>query len=230
MRWPRQELETARPLRTSPLYDALAARGAVFGSKNGWERANYFIADDAGADSSRRIAHRPTLGTPNWLEHVIAEQRATRNAVALYDQTSFGKLLLQGRDALRRPRAPVAPTPSTWPVGRLVYTPMLNERGGFESDLTITRLAPDRFLLVTGSAQPTRDADWIARHTRACEHAALSDVSGLTAVLSVMGPNAQALLARAGGRGRPRSSPRSSCASRTRPRSTSASRASVRRE
>ena len=96
MRWPRQELETARPLRTSPLYDLLAARGAAFGSKNGWERANYFARRaHAGAP-----AHPHTLGTPDWLADVIAEQRATREAVALYDQTSFGKLLLQGRDAL----------------------------------------------------------------------------------------------------------------------------------
>ena len=81
----------------------------------------------------------------------------------------------------------------------MVYTPMLNERGGFESDLTITRLGAERFLLVTGAAQPTRDADWIARHTHAGESAVLSDVSGMTAVLSLMGPQARALLARAGG-------------------------------
>jgi hypothetical protein len=92
MRWPRQELQTARPLRTSPLYDTLAAKGAVFGSKNGWERVNYFKPVDA-------PAARDTLGTPDWLPWVQAEQAATREAVALYDQTSFGKLLLQGRIA-----------------------------------------------------------------------------------------------------------------------------------
>src|SRR5206468_3176408 len=93
MRWPRQELATARPLRTSPLYDLLAAKGAEFGAKNGWERANYF--KPAGASQAQH-----GLGRPDWLDWVIAEQRATREAVALYDQTSFGKLLLQGRDAL----------------------------------------------------------------------------------------------------------------------------------
>ncbi|NBQ87483.1 MAG: FAD-dependent oxidoreductase, partial [Betaproteobacteria bacterium] len=93
MRWPRQELETARPLRTSPLYDLLAAKGAEFGSKNGWERANYFRPHGVS---------RPdyTLDTPGWLPWMQAEQRATREAVAIYDQTSFSKLLLQGRDAL----------------------------------------------------------------------------------------------------------------------------------
>jgi len=218
MRWPRQELETARPLRTSPLYDLLAARGAVFGAKNGWERANYFIAENATATApqgepprtaaspgpasatatSRRIIHAHTLGKPHWLPHVIDEQRATRNAVALYDQTSFGKLLLQGRDALGVLERLCANAIDV-PVGQMVYTPLLNDRGGFESDLTITRLGVEKFLLVTGSAQPTRDADWIERHTRRDEAALLTDVSAMTAVLSVMGPNAPALLGRAGG-------------------------------
>ncbi len=116
MRWPRQELETARPLRTSPLYDLLAARGAVFGSKNGWERVNYFRADARGAAP---IA--PTLDRPHWLPHVLAEQRATRQAVALYDQTSFGKLLLQGRDALAVLERLCANHIDV-AVGRMVYT------------------------------------------------------------------------------------------------------------
>ncbi len=201
MRWPRQELETARPLRTSPLYDLLAAEGAVFGSKNGWERANYFVrgnrADATGAATATRIEHPHTLDKPHWLADVIAEQTATRQAVALYDQTSFGKLLLQGRDALAVLDRLCANVIDVAP-GRMVYTALLNERGGFESDLTITRLGAESFLLVTGSAQPARDADWIARHTRANESALLTDVSALTAVLSVMGPSAKELLCRVG--------------------------------
>lgn len=188
MRWPRQELQTVRPLRTSPLYDLLAANGAEFGSKNGWERANYFRRDGA-----------PTppfgLGRPGWLDWVIDEQRATREAVALYDQTSFGKLLLQGRDALALLQRLCANQMDV-PVGRMVYTAMLNERGGFESDLTVMRLAADRFLLVTGSAQPQRDADWMVRHLPPDAHAVLTDVSPMWSVLSLMGPNARELLAR----------------------------------
>ena len=111
---------------------------------------------------------------------MIDEQRATREAVALYDQTSFGKLLLQGRDALALLQRLCANEIDV-PVGRMVYTAMLNERGGFESDLTVMRLAADRFLIVTGSAQPQRDADWIARHIEPDEHAVLTDVSALTA-------------------------------------------------
>ncbi len=195
MRWPRQELETARPLRTSPLYDQLAAKGAEFGSKNGWERVNYFRPDGATPP-----AH--TLGKPHWLPWVIAEQRATREAVALYDQSSFSKLQLQGHDALAVLQRLCA-NEIDIPVDKMVYTALLNERGGFESDLTIIRQKPDRFgdrfLIVTGSSQTTRDFDWISRHIAATEHAILTDLSALYCVLSIMGPNADALLARVSG-------------------------------
>ncbi|HSV47916.1 MAG TPA: FAD-dependent oxidoreductase [Ramlibacter sp.] len=188
MRWPRQELGTARPLRTSPLYDMLAGKGAEFGSKYGWERVNYF---------REQTQPRPeyTLATPGWLPWVIEEQRATREAVALYDQTSFAKLLLQGRDALAVLQRLCANEMDV-PVGKMVYTPMLNARGGIESDLTVMRQGPSRFLIVTGSAQATRDADWIGRHVGEHQHAVLTDVSALLCVLSVMGPQARALLAR----------------------------------
>ncbi|RYY90515.1 MAG: FAD-dependent oxidoreductase, partial [Comamonadaceae bacterium] len=188
MRWPRQELQTGRPLRTSPLYDRLAARGAEFGSRNGWERANYFRPPGAPRPAD-------TLGTPGWLPWVQAEQRATREAVALYDQTSFSKLLLQGRDSLAVLQRLCANEMDV-PVGRMVYTPMLNARGGIESDLTVMRQAADRFLLVTGSAQATRDADWIGRHIEPHEHVVLTDVSTMFSVLSLMGPKARELLAR----------------------------------
>ncbi len=188
MRWPRQELETARPLRTSPLYDLLAAKGAAFGSKNGWERANYFRPAGAAAP-----AHG--LDRPAWLDWVIEEQRATRDALALYDQSSFSKLLLQGRDAVNVLQRLCANEVDV-PVDKMVYTAMLNERGGFESDLTLIRLAADRFLIVTGSAQATRDMNRIGRHISAQEHAFLTDVSAQFCVLSLMGPMARMLLAK----------------------------------
>ena len=192
MRWPRQELETARPLRTSPLYEQLAAKGAEFGSKNGWERANYFRPASATAP-----AH--TLTKPGWLPWVLAEQRATREAVALYDQSSFSKLLLHGRDALAILQR-LCTNEMDVPVNKMVYTAMLNERGGFESDLTVIRQTPDRmgdrFLIVTGSAQTVRDFDWISRHIEGSEHAVLTDISPLYSVLSVMGPMAPELMAR----------------------------------
>ncbi|MBL0085731.1 MAG: FAD-dependent oxidoreductase [Ideonella sp.] len=188
MRWPRQELVSARPLRTSPLYDRLAARGAEFGAKNGWERANCFRPQGMAAP-----AHG--LATPGWLPWVQAEMRATREAVALYDQTSFSKLLLQGRDALAVLQRLCANEMDV-PVDRMVYTAVLNERGGFESDLTVIRLGAERFLIVTGSAQTTRDADWIGRHIAVDERAVLTDVTAMFCVLSVMGPRSRELLQR----------------------------------
>ena len=220
MRWPRQELETARPLRTSPLYDMLTTKGAEFGAKNGWERVNYFrphapplrgslppegaLAPRGGPsslDSGPSFVRAPdyTLGKPGWLPWMMEEQRATRETVALYDQTSFSKLLLQGRDALAVLQRLCANEIDV-PVDKMVYTAMLNERGGFESDLTIIRQQPtsmgDSFLIITGSAQTVRDFDWISRHIGAQEHAVLTDVTALYCVLSVMGPKARELLAR----------------------------------
>ncbi len=188
MRWPRQELQSARPLRCSPLYDRLRERGAEFGSKNGWERANYFRPPG-------QLRPADTLDRPGWLDWVIAEMRATREAVAVYDQSSFGKLLLQGRDALALLQHLCANEVDV-PPGRMVYSAMLNARGGFESDLTVLRLAADRFLLITGSAQPQRDADWIGRHIGPEQWVTVTDVTPMWSVLSVMGPQAPVLLAR----------------------------------
>jgi len=186
MRWPREELVTVRPLRRSPLYDRLAAKGAVFGTKMNWERANYFLP--AGA-----TAAPPTLDTPAWLPWVLAEQRVCREDVAVFDQTSFAKFVLKGRDALAVLQRLCANDIDV-AVGRMVYTAMLNARGGIESDLTVTRLGPDTFFILTGSAQGTRDAAWIERHIGRDEFAALVDVTSAYSVVSLMGPQAEALL------------------------------------
>ncbi len=186
MRWPREELQSARPLRRSPLFDRLKAKGAAFGTKLGWERANYFLPPGA-------TEPPPTLGRPGWLPHVLDEQRACREDVVVFDQTSFGKLVLKGRDALAVLQRLCANEMDV-PVGRMVYTPMLNVRGGFASDVTVTRLGEHEFFIVTGSSQTTRDFAWIERHIRPDERAALVDVTGGWSVVSVMGPNAEALL------------------------------------
>jgi glycine cleavage system aminomethyltransferase T len=188
MRWPREELATVRPLRRSPLYDRLKARGAVFGTKLNWERANYFLPPGA-------IEPRPTLDTPGWLPLMLEEQRAAREDVVVFDQTSFSKLVLKGRDALAVLQRLCARDLDV-ATGRMVYTAMLNERGGFESDLTITRTAADTFFILTGSAQATRDADWIGRHIGENEFAALVDVTSAYSIISVMGPKAADLLGR----------------------------------
>ncbi|MBM3554704.1 MAG: FAD-dependent oxidoreductase [Alphaproteobacteria bacterium] len=189
MRWPRMELKTARPLRRSPLYDRLVAKGAVFGGKMGWERALYFLTPGT---------PEPPYGfaKPGWLPAMRAEQRAVREAVGVFDLGSFGKLLLQGPDAMTVLERLCANRMDV-PVGRAVYTAMLNTRGGFESDFTALRLAEDAYLIVTGTAQAVRDAAWIKRRLGGAR-AVLTDVTGAWSVLSVMGPKARTLLERLG--------------------------------
>ena len=187
--FPNRELESGRGLRRSPLYERLQARGACFGSKMGWERGNWFAP--AGVTPKTEYS----FGRQNWFPHAAAEHRACREAVARFDQTSFSKFLVQGRDAeavLQR----LCANDVAVPPGRVVYTAMLNERGGFESDLTVTRLAGDAYLVVTGSAQTTRDADWIRRHIPEDGRATLTDVGSAYAVIGVMGPRSRELLSR----------------------------------
>jgi sarcosine dehydrogenase len=187
MPWPQREHESGRPFRRSPLYDRLKTRGAWFGNKMGWDRPNWF----AGVGKTPDMQYG--WGRGAWFDAVAAEHRATREAVSVVDETSFGKFLMQGRDAessLQR----LCTNDIAIPVGRTVYTGLLNERGTYESDLTIARLAADKFLIITGSAQVTRDADWIGRNLPQGVHATLTDVTGAWTVLSVMGPNSRKLL------------------------------------
>ena len=189
MPWPNRELESARPLRRSPLYPLLRDRGACFGTKMGWERANWFAT--AGAVPAVEYSY----GRQNWFAASAEEHLAARTGVALFDMTSFSKFVVKGRDAESVLQQLLANDVAV-PVGRTVYSAMLNERGGFESDLTLTRLAPDEFLLVTGSAQATRDLSYIERRIPPERRCAIVDVTGAYAVLAVMGPRSRELLSR----------------------------------
>ena len=189
MPWPQREHESGRPFRRSPLYDRLKARGAWFGNKMGWDRPNWF------AGSGKTPDMQYGWGRGAWFDAVAAEHKATREAVTVVDETSFGKFMVQGRDAEKVLQL-LSTNDVAVPVGRTVYTGLLNERGTYESDLTIARLARDKFMVITGSAQVTRDADWISRHMLQDAHVTLTDVTGGWTVLSVMGPNSRALLQR----------------------------------
>lgn len=187
MPWPNRELDSARPFRRSPLYALLRDDDACFGSKMGWERANFFAP-------TREEAHiHYAFGRQNWLPWSGAEHRACREGVALFDMTSFSKFLVKGRDAQSVLQGLVANDVDV-PVGRTVYTGMLNERGNYESDFTLTRLAADQYLLVTGTAQSTRDFDVIEKAIPPDKHCMLVDVTGQYAVLAVMGPRSRELL------------------------------------
>ncbi len=187
MPWPNRELETARPFRRSPLYDRLDANGALWGSKMGWERPNVFAPNG----EAREI--RYSWGRQNWFPWHVEEQKAARERVALFDLTSFAKLLLQGADAEAELNRLAANDIAVAP-GTTVYTGLLNARGGYESDVTIARLSASEFLIVTGTAQAERDADWIRRNLRPGAHAVLTDVTSAYAVLALMGPQSRALL------------------------------------
>lgn len=187
MPWPNRELDSARPFRRSPLYSLLRDEGACFGSKMGWERANFF----APSPEEARIEY--AFGQQNWLPWSGAEHRACREGVALFDMTSFSKFLVKGRDAQSMLQGIVANDVDV-PTGTTVYTAMLNERGGYESDFTLTRLADDQYLLVTGTAQTTRDFDTIEKAIPHDKHCTLVDVTGQYAVLAVMGPRSRELL------------------------------------
>ncbi len=193
MPWPNRELESARPFRRSPLYSLLRDAGACFGSKMGWERANFF------APSPERALIEYSWGHQNWHRWVAEEHRACRERVAIFDMSSFAKLLIKGPDALRALNSIIANDAPTAP-GATVYTGMLNDRGGYESDFTLTMIDHDELMIVTGSAQAVRDRDAIERalaalaETPRCE---VFDITSMYAVIAVMGPLSRELLQRA---------------------------------
>jgi heterotetrameric sarcosine oxidase gamma subunit len=189
MHWPYRQVDTARPVRRSVFHERLESRGACFGVVSGWERPNWY------APPGVPPAYVYSFGRQNWFPYAAEEHRAVREAVGLFDQSSFAKFLLQGRDAeavLQR----LCANDAGGPPGRVIYTSMLNERGGIECDLTVTRIAEDRYFIVTSAAAATHDAHWITTHIPGESHAVLVDVTSAFAVLGVMGPQARTLLGR----------------------------------
>ena len=187
--WPNREFDTARPLRTSPAYERLADANAGFGSKMGWERANFFAPP--GEDPAIEYA----WGRQNWHPWTAAEQRATREAVAVFDQTSFSKYMVTGADAEAALQW-ICTNDVAVENGRTVYTGLLNARGTYESDLTVTRVAADEFFLVSSSATTERDQDWIHRNNPDGLVVGIEDVTDDLAVYGVMGPKSRELLSK----------------------------------
>ena len=187
--WPNREMTTARPFRRSPVHHLLVGANANFGSRMGWERANFF------APEGDVPAIEYTWGKPNWLPWSAAEQGSTRSGVTVFDQTSFSKYLMVGRDA-----EPALQWLCTADVGvehgRAVYTGMLNARGTYESDVTVTRIADDEYLIVSSAATTERDQDHIRKNIPEGLHASLVDVTSSLAVFGVMGPKSRALLSK----------------------------------
>jgi 4-methylaminobutanoate oxidase (formaldehyde-forming) len=188
MHWPYRQYETVRGLRRSPLHSRLAAHGACFGEVAGWERPNWF------APPGVEPVYEYSYGRQNWFPHAAAEHMAARRNVALFDLTSFAKFLVQGPDSENILQT-VCSNDLAIPPGRVVYTPWLNERGGIEADVTVSRLAEDRFLVVAGAATAVRVLDWLRRTMPEAARVSVTDVTSAYAVLAVMGPNSRDLLA-----------------------------------
>lgn len=189
MHWPHKQFETARPVRRTPLYERLTASNACFGTAAGIERANWYAAD------GMEPKYEYSYGRQNWFDVVGEEHKAAREAVALFDLSSFGKTLVQGRDACSELQRIVAADMDR-PVGSVIYSQMLNDRGGIESDLTFTRLAEDKYLMVTAAAQQARDVNWVRRHLKPDAFVTLTDVSANYGTLALNGPRSRELLQR----------------------------------
>ncbi len=187
MHWPYHQVETARGVRRSPFHDRMKDLGACFGEVNGWERPNWF----APGETEPRYAY--SYGRQNWFDNAQAEAEAVRDTVGIFDQTSFAKFLVQGRDACAVLNTISANQIDVEP-GKIVYTQWCNERGGIEADLTVTRIAETTFMVVTGAAPQLRDFAWLQRHIPDDTHCVATDITSGLPMLSIMGPNARELL------------------------------------
>ncbi|HJP07934.1 MAG: FAD-dependent oxidoreductase [Acidiferrobacteraceae bacterium] len=187
--WPFEEHESGRPFRRSPLYDELRERGACFGEKLGWERPNWF------APKGVKARDEYSFNAQNWLSYSGAEHKAAREGVAIFDQTSFGKFMVKGADSVQALEW-VCANRIDRPVGSVIYTQLLNTRGGIECDLTVARVSEEVFYLVTGTGSVTHDFHWIQRNLCKTLDVQISDQTDHFAVLSIMGPRSRDLLAR----------------------------------
>jgi len=204
--YPNEERESARPLRLSPAYHRLQELGAMFGEKTGWERPNWFerqTADDRWQTSD--IRHQTADGSPlfvapkgwtrhHWSPSIGIEHLATRERAGLFDETSFSKIFVRGPRALETLQYLCANDVDK-PIGSVIYTQMLNPRGGIECDFTVTRLAPDHFQIITGTAFGAHDLQHIQTHAPD-DGILIDDATSQFACFGLWGPRARDILAR----------------------------------
>jgi glycine cleavage system aminomethyltransferase T/glycine/D-amino acid oxidase-like deaminating enzyme len=191
--YPNEERLAGRPLRLSPAYPRLIELGAVFGEKSGWERPNWFAPNGAGREDLEALRPRGWAGE-HWDPAIGAEALATRQAACLFDESSFAKIEVGGPGACAFLQGLCANDIDVEP-GRIVYTQMVNRRGGIETDFTVTRLATDRFFVVTGTAVGNHDLGWIRKHLPDDGSVDVRDVTSSRACFGLWGPRARDLLA-----------------------------------
>ncbi|MBI4694052.1 MAG: GcvT family protein [Gammaproteobacteria bacterium] len=185
--WPARQWETARDVKKTILHDRLAAAGACFGESAGFERPNWYARPGEKAEYDYGWDRR------NWFHRGADEHRAVRETVGVFEQTSFSKLLVQGRDA-ERVLNRIATANCAVPVGKIIYTQFVNARGGIVADLTITRLAADQFMVVTAAFTHTHVESWLRNNIPEDAFCIVTDVSGAYSMLNLQGPNSRALL------------------------------------
>src|ERR1700733_57295 len=186
--WPFRQYETARGVRKSALHDRLGKAGACCGEAFGWERPNWY------APAGHKPEYQYSYGRQNWFEHSAHEHRAVRTGVGLFDQSSFAKFRLGGLGAARVLNRVCANDVAVAP-GKMIYTQWLNERGGIEADLTVTRLSETAYLIVGGAETESKDFNWLKRRIDDADApAVLTNVTSAIGVLSIMGPRAPDVL------------------------------------
>ncbi|HUQ37863.1 MAG TPA: FAD-dependent oxidoreductase [Aestuariivirga sp.] len=184
--WPLEETQAGRNLRLSPLHETLKRAGAVFGSRAGWERPNWF------APAGVKPVDVPSFeDKPNWFSHVAEECRAIRERAVLIDQTSFAKFEISGAGteaALQR----IAANDLSGPPGKAVYSQLCNEKGGIEADVTLVHVGPEHFYLITGSGFGVRDSGWVTKHLPSSVQ--IREVTNAMAVINICGPRSRDIL------------------------------------
>ena len=190
--FPYRQFETGRNIKRSPIHFHLEKQGACFGETSGWERPNWFLNENE--LSQKKIPeYKYSWKRQNWFSNSADEHKAIRNSLGLIDLSSFGKIRLSGKDSedfLQK----ICGNNIAVPVGKIVYTQFLNDDGGIESDVTITRLSSDEFIIVTPAATIQKDLNWIKNHIPTDAHCFSYDATSSEAVISIMGPNSRKFL------------------------------------
>ena len=190
--FPYRQFETGRNIKRSPIHFHLEKQGACFGETSGWERPNWFLNENE--LSQKKIPeYKYSWKRQNWFSNSADEHKAIRNSLGLFDLSSFGKIRLSGKDSedfLQK----ICGNNIAVPVGKIVYTQFLNDDGGIESDVTITRLSSDEFIIVTPAATIQKDLNWIKNHIPTDAHCFSYDATSSEAVISIMGPNSRKFL------------------------------------
>jgi 4-methylaminobutanoate oxidase (formaldehyde-forming) len=185
--WPHEEHQSGRPYLTSPIYEELKKQGACFGSKLGWERPNWFAPEGVTPHDVY------SFGRQNWSPHVAEEHRTVREKVAVFDQSSFAKFRITGADS-EKALSRICANNVAKLTGSIIYTQMLNSKGGIECDVTVTRLSENQYYLVSGTGFRTHTEAWVRSQLRGTENIKLEDITEEWATFSLMGPHSRDVL------------------------------------